>query len=73
MSLRTLLLAGLAAGAKGQAFEPADFNVTEALIEQGVNLSALPELASLAERSSNSACQIAVGCPLLLLGRMAAN
>ena len=42
------------------AFESADFNVTEALLEQGVNVSALPELAGLVERSSDLACSVAV-------------
>ncbi|KAK8006058.1 hypothetical protein PG991_012355 [Apiospora marii] len=59
MALCTFLLAALAVGAKSQTFEPANFNVTQALIGQGVNLSALPELASLAGRSSNSACHTA--------------
>jgi len=43
-----------------QVFEPADFSVTEALLDQGINVSALPELAGLTDRSSNLACNIAV-------------
>lgn len=43
-----------------EPFESPDFNVTAALLEQGVNVSALPDLASLVERSSDSACSIAV-------------
>ena len=41
-------------------FEPADFNVTEALIGNGVNVSAIPELAGLVVRSSSKGCSIAV-------------
>lgn len=48
------------------SFESADFNVTEALLEHGVNVSALPELANLVERSSDSACSIAVSKSYLL-------
>jgi hypothetical protein len=41
-------------------FEPADFNVTEALIANGVNVSAIPQLSGLVERTSPSGCSIAV-------------
>ncbi|KAK7949220.1 uncharacterized protein PG986_010106 [Apiospora aurea] len=59
----------LAAVAKSQhPFEPANFNVTEALIQQGVDVSALPELASLAERSSNLACRTACDSLQILYG-----
>lgn len=51
--------AGFAAAQSG-VFEPLDFNITEALIENGVNVSAIPELAQLAERSLLSGCSIAV-------------
>ncbi|KAF1848040.1 FAD-binding domain-containing protein [Cucurbitaria berberidis CBS 394.84] len=40
-------------------FETADFNITEALIVNGVNVSAIPELDSLVERSLFSGCSIA--------------
>jgi hypothetical protein len=57
-------LAALAAGVLGQTgnvvFEDSDFNVTEALIDIGFNVSAIPELADLVERSSLTACSIAV-------------
>jgi hypothetical protein len=44
------------------AFEPSDFNVTEALIANGVDVSAIPELANLTEkRSLFSPCATAVG------------
>jgi hypothetical protein len=56
-------LGALAASAVAQdAFEPSDFNVTEALIANGVNVSALPDLAALTEkRSISSPCTAAVG------------
>lgn len=41
-------------------FEPPDFNVTEALLNNGVNVSAIPDLAGLVERSLSSGCSIAV-------------
>jgi uncharacterized MnhB-related membrane protein len=41
-------------------FEAPDFNVTDALIGNGVNVSAIPELANLVVRSSSSGCSIAV-------------
>jgi hypothetical protein len=59
--MRLLLLAGYAALAVSQDFESVDFNVTEALISQGVNVSALPQLNAITERSSGAACSIAVG------------
>ena len=52
----------VAAGASTQdVFEPADFNVTEALIDNGINVSTIPDLADLAARSSLKGCSIAVG------------
>ncbi|KAH8640510.1 FAD-binding domain-containing protein [Alternaria alternata] len=54
-------LAAFAVGALSQAtFEPADFNITEALLKNGVNVSAIPELASFAERSLSSGCSAAL-------------
>lgn len=41
--------------------EPADFNATQALIDQGLDVSAVPALADLARRGSKSGCSIAVG------------
>jgi hypothetical protein len=58
--MRSFLLATLATLVACQTFEAPDFNVTEALLDQGVNISALPELAGLVERSSDLACNIAV-------------
>ncbi|EXJ71952.1 uncharacterized protein A1O5_04454 [Cladophialophora psammophila CBS 110553] len=61
---------GFAASAAAQdsTFEPPDFNVTLALIDQGVNVSALPELDSLTKRSSLSACSIACDTLRILFG-----
>ena len=44
-------------------FEAPSFNITEGLLANGVNLSALPELAPLVERTLSSGCSIAVGNP----------
>jgi hypothetical protein len=55
-------LGALTATALANSFEPSDFNVTEALVDNGVNISAIPGLAGLVERSSLNGCSIAVGC-----------
>lgn len=39
--------------------EPTDFNVTQALVDLGVNVTELP-VDQLVERSSNAACSLAV-------------
>ncbi|OAL43971.1 FAD binding domain-containing protein [Pyrenochaeta sp. DS3sAY3a] len=52
-------LGALTATALANSFEPSDFNVTEALVDNGVNISAIPGLAGLVERSSLSGCSIA--------------
>ncbi|KAH7392322.1 FAD binding domain-containing protein [Phaeosphaeria sp. MPI-PUGE-AT-0046c] len=49
-------------------FEPADFNVTEALIASGVDVASIPGLAGLVERSSNKACTIACNTLKLIFG-----
>ena len=41
-------------------FEPTDFNATDALIDLGVNVSAIPALDDLVSRSSLSGCSTAV-------------
>lgn len=58
-----LSLVALASSAFAQdAFEASDFNVTEALVANGVDVSALPELANLTtKRSLFSPCAVAVG------------
>jgi hypothetical protein len=54
------LVAAVSAQTDTDVFEPADFNVTDALIANGVNVSAIPELANLTERTLLSGCSIAV-------------
>lgn len=56
-------LLALGAGVIAQTddvFEPPEFNITEALIDNGVNVSAIPELSGLVERTLLSGCPIAV-------------
>ena len=56
-----LSFAALTVGALSQAaIEPQDFNVTEALLNNGVDMSALPELTPFMERSLLSGCSAAV-------------
>ncbi|KAI4951899.1 hypothetical protein J4E91_003360 [Alternaria rosae] len=50
------------------AFEPADFNVTEALIANGVNVSAIPQLSGLVERTALSGCSVACSSLKLIYG-----
>ncbi|KAI8933444.1 hypothetical protein NX059_010058 [Plenodomus lindquistii] len=50
-------------------FESADFNVTEALIGNGVNVSAIPQLAGLVDRTSLSGCSIACSSLNLIYGK----
>lgn len=52
-----------AACALSQSFEPADFNVTKALLNNGVDVSAIPDLSGLPERSTLNSCSIAVSPP----------
>ncbi|KAF1947958.1 FAD-binding domain-containing protein [Clathrospora elynae] len=61
MKLQRIVSLSVASSALAQdAFEPSDFNVTEALVANGFNVSALPELAALKEkRSVSSPCAIA--------------
>ena len=60
ISLWALLgLVPLGAIAK-DAFEPADFNVKDALLKNGVDVADLPELSQLGKRSSMSRCGVAV-------------
>jgi hypothetical protein len=56
-----VLSAFVPAGIFGQnVFEPADFNVTEALLDNGVNVLDIPDLAESTKRSLLSGCSIAV-------------
>ncbi|KAF1954780.1 FAD-binding domain-containing protein [Byssothecium circinans] len=66
LSMRTALIVSLSALVAGglaqsnaEVFEPANFDVSAALLSVGVNVSAIPELAGLQQRSSLSACKIA--------------
>lgn len=42
------------------SIEPADFNIRQALLDHGVDVSSIPVLADLVERSSSGVCSIAV-------------
>jgi len=59
--MRSFVFAALVACISAQTFEPTDFNITEALLDNGVNITDIPELAKIAERSVLSGCSIAVG------------
>lgn len=60
-SFVTALALGVGVSAQtGDVFEAPDFNITEALLDNGVNVSAIPELAGLVERTLLSGCSIAV-------------
>ena len=51
---------------QSQAFEPTDFNATQALIENGVDVSNLSLVDSLSEESGLSACSGAVSVHFFL-------
>ncbi|KAF2993403.1 hypothetical protein E8E13_001641 [Curvularia kusanoi] len=67
--MRLLLLTSYAIAVATQIFENEDFNVTEALISQGVDVSALPQLNAITERSSDLGCSIACSSLNILYGR----
>lgn len=54
------ILGSVVGTAVAQTFEPVDFNVTEGLLDLGVNVTQLPELNDLVERSASSYCPAAV-------------
>jgi hypothetical protein len=54
------LLSVAAADALLDIFEPADFNVIDALLENGLGISTIPEMGDLTQRSPTSGCSIAV-------------
>lgn len=60
------LLSIFAAPVLCNAFEPANFNITQALIKNGVEVSAIPELAGSVEHFSSKACSLAVNIVLLI-------
>lgn len=49
-----------AVGLAQDVFEPPNFNISEALLNNGVDVSAVPGLAKLVERSLSNSCSIAV-------------
>lgn len=54
-------VAGVLAQDNTGVFEATDFNVTKALVDNGVDVSAIPELSDLVERTlDRSPCSIAV-------------
>jgi hypothetical protein len=56
-----VLIAAFVARALSQdLFEPVDFNITRALLDNGVNVSAIPELTHITKRDALSGCSIAV-------------
>ncbi|KAL8880398.1 MAG: hypothetical protein Q9198_002184 [Flavoplaca austrocitrina] len=69
MHLRScFLFVALALRVTAQKFEPDDFNVTQALVDRGVNVTAIPGLSSLAGQSSNQACSIACNALQMVYG-----
>lgn len=55
-----LAIASLSPLALAMVLESADFDVTQALTEQGFNVSAIPALTTITGGTSLSACSIAV-------------
>ncbi|KAH6629275.1 hypothetical protein C7974DRAFT_184022 [Boeremia exigua] len=65
----TVPLTILVAGATAQStFEPADFNITKALLDNGINVSELPDLAPLVDRSFTGGCSAACNSLRLIFG-----
>jgi len=61
MKLSGIILLGASiAVTSADPFEPSDFNVTDALIKNGVDVSSVPDLAGFVGRSSKSGCSVAV-------------
>ncbi|KAF1914540.1 hypothetical protein BDU57DRAFT_519588 [Ampelomyces quisqualis] len=58
----------LAAGGLSQGFEPTDFNITAALLENGVDASVFPKLSSLEERSFSNGCRATCNSLRLIFG-----
>ncbi|KAH8731845.1 hypothetical protein GQ44DRAFT_670461 [Phaeosphaeriaceae sp. PMI808] len=67
-SVYSVLSLGAGGYAQSGQFEAPDFNITQALMANGINISALPELAPLAERSLLSGCAIACNSLKLIYG-----
>lgn len=54
-----MALVGVTGLVYAQNFEAADFSITQALLEHGVNILAFPQLAALVDHCSASSCNIA--------------
>lgn len=63
--MRLVFLSSFIAFAASQIFESENFNITDALVSQGVDISALPQLNAISERSPHAACSIAVSLTCL--------
>ncbi|KAH5432499.1 hypothetical protein HBI47_097900 [Parastagonospora nodorum] len=63
-----ILLGASIAVASADPFEPPDFNVTDALIKNGIDISSVPGLAGLVGRSSNNGCSVACNSLNFLFG-----
>jgi hypothetical protein len=50
------LLGAFSGAAVAQTFESPDFNVTEGLLDLGIDITELPELTEFVERSAISSC-----------------
>ncbi|GES65884.1 FAD binding domain protein [Aspergillus terreus] len=68
MRLSLAFLLAISGVAVAQTAEPSDFDVTAALEEYGVDVSAIPQLAGLQQRSIGSACTAACGSLKFLYG-----
>jgi hypothetical protein len=59
------LSTSFACAAAQELFEPRDFNITNALIANGVKLSSIPAIADLEKHSIPKSCELAVSRPIL--------
>ncbi|KAF2026757.1 FAD-binding domain-containing protein [Setomelanomma holmii] len=66
--MKNLVLTTFVTYAASQTFEPVDFNITDALLDNGVNVSAIPELSGLTTRSTLSGCAAACTSLKLVFG-----
>ncbi|KAF1924723.1 FAD binding domain-containing protein [Didymella exigua CBS 183.55] len=64
----TLAIFASAVCALSQSFEPANFNITKALLDNGVEASAIPKISDLADRSAFSGCSAACASLKLTFG-----
>jgi hypothetical protein len=59
-SMKAFAFATIVTGILAQEFEPVDFNVTEALLNNGVDVAAIPELSPSSAGTLSSSCSAAV-------------